>query len=158
LQIIITEKESSTDRENFILKSKEICNNFASHHLDYIKSQIVYKLNNLDKIDEESKKYIQSNENLHTEVKLLGTFQFIREINNFKFLKLDNSLLITKNNYTENDIDFYYEEAEKIMKEQKWDLLEPIEVQSNFQSGVEEPDNTDNLIDELFDSINVNKK
>lgn len=157
LQIIITENESSTDKENFIIKSKEICDNFIEHHLEYIKSQIQYKLNNIDIIDEESKKYIQANENLHTEVQLLAKFRFLREINNHDYSNLEKDLIITKNNYTENDIDFYYEEAGKIMKENKWDILEPIELQSNFQSSVEEPDQTENLIDELFDSIDVNK-
>ncbi len=123
----------------------------------YIKSQINYKLNNIDNIDHESRKYIQENENLHTKVELLAKFQFLREINNFTFSKIENGLIITKNNYIENDIDFYYEEAGKIMKEMKWDLLEPIDLQSNFPSAVEETDQTENLIDELFDSIDVNK-
>lgn len=157
LEIIITENESSTDKDNFAIKSKKICDNFIEHHLEYIKSQIQYKLNNIDILDEESKKYIQANENLHTEVQLLAKFRFLREINNHDYSNLDKDLIITKNNYTENDIDFYYEEAGKIMKENKWDILEPIELQSNFQSSVEEPDQTENLIDELFDSIDVNK-
>lgn len=147
--------------ENFISKCKNICDSFITHHIDSVREEIENKLSNMDTLDADIQKYIENNiENLHKDVNLLSTIQFYRAVNTFDFKYLNDeinrNIIVTENNYISNHLDNYFEDAEKIIKQQKWNSFEPIEVPSNFQE-LDESDKNDNLIDELFDSLELNK-
>ncbi len=154
LQIVITvSKKVENDSSIFIEKANQISRDFLAIHLENIK----YEILNVNNYNDEVKKYLEKHsQDLHTEVKHLAQFDFIRELNANEYLELGKSISVTKNNFTLNDIDSYYEEAENIMKFNKWESLQPIDIQNN-DDGLDEVDHTDNLIDELFDSIDIKK-
>jgi hypothetical protein len=113
---------------------------------------------NVDSQDEQTKLYIQSNENIPTEVNNLATFQFYRLVENVtaENYHVSNGIIYTPNNFLENDIDYYYNISDKIIEKNKWTEFSPPEMEKNQITNIEEPDQTDNLIDELFDSIQNN--
>jgi hypothetical protein len=113
---------------------------------------------NIESLDEQTKLYIRSNENILTEVINLATFQFYRKVENVSAenYNISDGIVYTPNNYLDNDIDYYYAISEKIIHTRKWNETNPQELEKNPISNYEEPDQTDNLIDELFDSIQIN--
>ena len=111
-------------------------------------------------MNEETKEYYERvKESLSLEVKLLSTFQFYRSIKDTNYQKLSGNLIVTRNNYDNNDVDFYYEECERIIKNEKWENINSDELKNNeIQGTFEESDKNENLIDEIFDLILEDKK
>lgn len=158
IQIIITLKIEVLTENEFISICTNISNNFIKYHIENIRKQIDYKLKNIELLDSETKTYIQSCNNIFTDVNLISTFEFYRTIENISLenYSFSDHFTITPNNYIENDLDFYYNFSEKIINERNWKEELPQENQNNINSNFEDADQTDNLIDELFDSIKNN--
>lgn len=120
---------------------------------------------NLHKITPEDTENHENLENCPKQIKtqLLATVQFYQEIakNVYDFISKENemkNIIITENNNEEIDLDFYFNNFETILKSNNLDKLEFMPITNTFHQDLEDHDlNTDNLIDELFDSIEIKK-
>ncbi len=163
LQIVIT-SETNEEDPIFIENSKTICESFVNKHLVNISDEIKTVVSQPEKMDEETKHYLDKIKNsVLLDAKLLSAFQFYRKVTDSKFEKLfhnsHNNIIVTRNNYQSNDIDFYYDECEKILKNEKWENMESVELKENFgDNNYEIAESNENLIDEIFDMISEDKK
>lgn len=63
--------------------------------------------------------------------------------------------MFTQNDFSNFDLDFYFTQAESHMKELQWDNLEPIEMKDLHKEEESDEGHQDELIDELFNTLNV---
>ena len=91
------------------------------------------------------------------DVTTIAYFQFIQNIqqNNFNHFK-ESTLFITVNNYLDMDIDSYFEDFHNIALLFKIEEIDQVPTTHNILVD-EEKNSAENLIDELFNSIDINK-
>ena len=71
--------------------------------------------------------------------------------------KTDSKIIFTKNDYVDVDLDTYYDESERIVKQQNFVPLPQNEEQARKES-MDDNDSDDQIIDELFDQITLDNK
>ena len=70
-----------------------------------------------------------------------------------------NHIIFTKNNYTSTDLDFYFYESEKIINKYNFPKIETETVQKKNNNDFDDEDlEENNLIDELFNEINLDEE
>lgn len=163
LQVVIT-SAITEDEAVFIEHSKSICDSFVNKHLENISTDIKAVISQPEKMDEETKHYFNKViDSSPCDSKLLSIFQFYRKFTNSKYEKLIHNIhyniIVTRNNYESNDVDFYFDECEKILKREKFDNMESVELKENFGDiNNDIGESNENLIDEIFDMISEDKK
>lgn len=130
LEVIINIAEG-VDEVEFISQCSQISDSFFKHHLNGLNQ------------DDSSK------------FSLIASFKFYQEIrkNTINVNQSSRDIIITENNYTDIDLDYYYEKADNVVKQNEWTLPKDKEKEeSNFNNFNDEV-SPDNLIDELFNSL-----
>ena len=71
--------------------------------------------------------------------------------------KTDSEIIFTKNDYVDVDLDTYFDESERIVKQENFVPLPQSEEQARKES-MDDNDSDDQIIDELFDQITLDNK
>ena len=71
--------------------------------------------------------------------------------------KTDSEIIFTKSDYVDVDLDTYYDESERIVKQENFVPLPQNEEQARKES-MDDNDSDDQIIDELFDQITLDNK
>jgi hypothetical protein len=165
LQVIIV-ADIKDNKEEFIKNCQQISRDFVQYHIQAIEKDIEEQTKQSKIPKEENKEEdVESSpqqEEIPSPPVIIAKLEFLQKIrsnNNFKGCYSnyeEGRILITHNDHEEMDIDFYYEEAARIIEATKFSQFTPIEETPNpYGLDEDEDTNQDKLIDDLFDSINI---
>ena len=127
-------KEENKKKENEINNSKEK-NNSEKYEIISLNPEIILNYSFLNKINFNEYNYEKNSKD-----------------NN-------NNIIFTKNNYTSCDLDFYFYESEKIINKYNFPKIETETVQKKNNNDFDDEDlEENNLIDELFNEINLDEE
>ena len=155
-QLKIEEEKKKLEDKKEIEKNEENKENIKNENKNNNEND-----HNPPKQNDNSEKY--ETISLNPEIILKYTFLNKINFNKYKYEAKSNDnknhLIFTKNNFTSSDLDFYFYESEKIINEYNFPKIETETVQKKYNDDIDEEDlEENNLIDELFNEINLEEE
>jgi hypothetical protein len=123
-------------------------------------------INEEKKIEEKKNDDKEKYEIISLNPEIILSYLFLNKINlnsykcESKYVdNINNNIIFTKNNFTIIDLDFYFNESEKIINEFNLPKNITETIQKKYNEDIEDEDQEDNqIIDELFNEINLEEE